>query len=158
MATVWLAGCYIRRLCVCFHKLSFSGLTAVLKAFRHYYSGGGEDTRGGEEGAGEQWSGRQAELFVASQAALLAKDEERACDPRQLRTRVQNALASNPDLAEAVRNGCLLEKMTHHINKVVGREKSIIIPKQFKRNTLLINKLKWLKVILKKLNWFGVKS
>lgn len=76
----------------------------MLKAFRHYYNGGGEEARGGEERVGEQWSRRQAELFVAEQATLLAMDEEKACDPKRLHGHVQNALASNPDLAEAVRN------------------------------------------------------
>lgn len=53
-----------------------------------------------------QWSRRQAELFIATQAALLASDEQGAHSPVELNDKIKNLLKSNPDLAEAVSN-CL---------------------------------------------------
>lgn len=50
----------------------------------------------------EQWSRRQAELFVATQAALITNNEEKAINPAELQQRITNLLKSNPDLAEAV--------------------------------------------------------
>lgn len=53
-------------------------------------------------GSREQWSRRQAELFVATQAALIASNEEKAIEPAKLQQHIRNLLKSNPTLAEAV--------------------------------------------------------
>lgn len=50
----------------------------------------------------DQWSRRQAELFIASQAVLLTNNEEKAFNPQELGKHIHNLLKSNPDLAEAV--------------------------------------------------------
>lgn len=52
----------------------------------------------------KQWSRRQAELFLATQAALLHNDQEKALAPQELQNRISSILKSNPDLAEAVSN------------------------------------------------------
>ncbi|XP_018335499.1 anaphase-promoting complex subunit 5 isoform X2 [Agrilus planipennis] len=49
----------------------------------------------------DQWSRRQAELFIASQAALLSNNEGKALNPKELQFHIRNLLKSNPDLAEA---------------------------------------------------------
>lgn len=49
----------------------------------------------------DQWSRRQAELFIASQAALLSGNEEKAFNPKDLNIHIRNLLKTNPDLAEA---------------------------------------------------------
>lgn len=50
----------------------------------------------------DHWSRRQAELFIATQAALLSNNEEAAQTPVELSKQIRNLLKSNPDLAEAV--------------------------------------------------------
>lgn len=54
-------------------------------------------------GSREFWSRRQAELFVATQAALVTNNEEKAVSPAELQVHIKNLLKSNPNLAEAVR-------------------------------------------------------
>lgn len=49
-----------------------------------------------------QWSRRQAELFIATQAALIQSDEQSAYTPIELNQKITSLLKSNPDLAEAV--------------------------------------------------------
>lgn len=50
----------------------------------------------------DQWSRRQAELFIATQAALLTSNEQEALKPPELHNHITNLLKTNPDLAEAV--------------------------------------------------------
>lgn len=50
----------------------------------------------------DEWSKRQAELFIATQSALLANNESAALSPTELNKQINNLLKSNPDLAEAV--------------------------------------------------------
>lgn len=52
----------------------------------------------------EQWSRRQAELFIATQAALITHNQEKAIQPKELHKHIKNLLKSNPTLAEAVSN------------------------------------------------------
>lgn len=60
-----------------------------------------------------QWSRRQAELFIATQAALLLSDEQSAHTPIELNEKIRNLLKSNPDLAEAV--SCMFIKCIYDI-------------------------------------------
>lgn len=50
----------------------------------------------------EQWSRRQAELFIATQAVLLANNEGKALPPPDLQKKITSILKSNPDLSGAV--------------------------------------------------------
>ncbi|KAF7285981.1 hypothetical protein GWI33_008285 [Rhynchophorus ferrugineus] len=49
----------------------------------------------------KQWSRRQAELFLATQAALLQHNDYKALEPQELQSIISSILNSNPDLAEA---------------------------------------------------------
>lgn len=50
-----------------------------------------------------QWSKKQADLFIATQSALLQMDEKSAHTPIELNRKIRELLRCNPDLAEAVR-------------------------------------------------------
>ncbi|KAK5639964.1 hypothetical protein RI129_010775 [Pyrocoelia pectoralis] len=49
----------------------------------------------------DQWSKCQAQLFIATQAALLCSNEEKAFNPKELGMHIKNLIKANPDLAEA---------------------------------------------------------
>jgi len=49
-----------------------------------------------------QWSRKQAELFIAQQAALLQSSEPHAMPPAQLQTTISQILKDNPNYADAV--------------------------------------------------------
>lgn len=54
-----------------------------------------------EEGRKGQASHKQAELFIAQQAALIQTNEKEAFPPRKLQKHIRDLLKDNPDLAEA---------------------------------------------------------
>lgn len=105
-------GYFMRRLIVCFDNLTFSEVTGVYLAFKKYYEKWSNSDKGHTSEKKEhpdswclyqeQWSRRQAELFIATQAALLSANEEKALKPAELQKRISNLLQSNPELAEAV--------------------------------------------------------
>ncbi|XP_066256447.1 anaphase-promoting complex subunit 5 isoform X2 [Euwallacea similis] len=104
-------GYFLRRFIVFFEKLSFGEVTRLFQAFVRYY----DDWVKGVQSImlilqlkvdnwyieEKQWSRRQAELFLATQAALVQNNEDKALSPQDLQTRISNILKSNPDLAEA---------------------------------------------------------
>ncbi|XP_050302201.1 anaphase-promoting complex subunit 5 [Anthonomus grandis grandis] len=105
-----VVGYFLRRFIVFFEKLSISEVSALYEAYLRYYTEWKKmqestitiDPKYYEWFVDEnQWSRRQAELFLATQAALLQNDEEKALQPQDLHTRITSILKSNPDLAEA---------------------------------------------------------
>ncbi|XP_072399918.1 anaphase-promoting complex subunit 5 isoform X1 [Diabrotica undecimpunctata] len=110
IAKTSIAGYYLRRFIVFFEKLTFSEVAKVYEDFQTYYNElekSAKHIQTDEEPADnwlntkENWSRRQAELFVATQAALLSNDEEKALPPPELQKRIVNILKSNPDLSGA---------------------------------------------------------
>ncbi|CAH1961189.1 unnamed protein product [Acanthoscelides obtectus] len=106
-----IVGHYIRRFAVYFDKLTFSEMTAVYENFQKYYEQwqknfikhGKTQEKDMDVWADnkETWSRRQAELFIATQAALLSNNEGKALPPDELHKRIMNILESNPDLVGA---------------------------------------------------------
>ncbi|XP_008190332.1 anaphase-promoting complex subunit 5 [Tribolium castaneum] len=111
-----IVGYYLRRLIVNFDKLTFSEVTSVYLTFKRYYEDWQKSLTTRDQIAIEvnkvicpddwsanrnQWSRRQAELFIATQAALLTNNEEKALPPQELHNRISNLLQSNRSLAEA---------------------------------------------------------
>lgn len=104
-------GYFLRRFIIYFVKLSFSEVSSLYQAFVAYYDDWKKglqytvtntDTKIEEWYIVEnQWSRRQAELFLATQAALLQNDEEKALPPEELQSKISSILKSNPGLAEA---------------------------------------------------------
>ncbi|XP_030765608.1 anaphase-promoting complex subunit 5 [Sitophilus oryzae] len=103
-------GFFLRRFIVYFEKLNFSEVLSLYQAFLRYY----KDWKNGISSTvisttkidewyidEKQWSRRQAELFLATQAALLQHDECKALEPQDLQSKISSILNSNPDLAEA---------------------------------------------------------
>ncbi|KAG5897864.1 hypothetical protein JTB14_024896 [Gonioctena quinquepunctata] len=105
-----IVGYYLRRFIVYFDKLTFSEVTGVYEDFQRYYQewhrtskflNTQEETIDTWNNNREQWSRRQAELFIATQAALLANNEGKALQPPELLRRINSILKSNPDLSGA---------------------------------------------------------
>ncbi|KAF5289260.1 hypothetical protein FQA39_LY15190 [Lamprigera yunnana] len=106
-------GYYLRRLLLNFDKLTFSDVSGVVGSFQRYYSYEMKEEKVGINrklnlvyyddwySNRDQWSKRQAELFIASQAALLSNNEEKAFNPKELGKHIRNLIKTNPDLAEA---------------------------------------------------------
>ncbi|KAK4872855.1 hypothetical protein RN001_014884 [Aquatica leii] len=106
-------GYYLRRLLINFDKLTFSEVSSVISSFQRYYLYEVKEDKVGINrklnlvyyedwySNRDQWSKRQAELFIASQAALLSNNEEKAFSPKDLGKHIKNLLKTNPDLAEA---------------------------------------------------------
>ncbi|KAJ8948335.1 hypothetical protein NQ318_019320 [Aromia moschata] len=115
IAKTSIVGYYLRRFIIHFDKLTFSEATGVYESFQRYYEEWQKSSkfvnmqevmqdwttdRACTEGL-EQWSRRQAELFIATQAALLANNEGKALSPPELQKRISSILKSNPDLSGA---------------------------------------------------------
>nr|XP_023020876.1 anaphase-promoting complex subunit 5 [Leptinotarsa decemlineata] len=105
-----IVGYYLRRFNVYFDKLTFSEVTGVYENFQRYYEewrrtsrflNTAEETVDNWCNDREQWSRRQAELFIATQASLLAFNEGKALPPKELLKRIKEILKSNPDLSGA---------------------------------------------------------
>nr|CAI5862934.1 unnamed protein product [Callosobruchus analis] len=106
-----IVGHYIRRFAVYFDKLTFSEMTSVYENFQCYYEqwqknflkcGKSQESNFDMWADNkETWSRRQAELFIATQAALLSNNEGKALPPQELHKRITNILESNPDLVGA---------------------------------------------------------
>ncbi|KAJ8919973.1 hypothetical protein NQ315_006503 [Exocentrus adspersus] len=110
IAKTSIVGYYLRRFIIHFDKLTFSEVAGIYEAFQRYYN----EWRKSSEflktekphpndwcSNWEQWSKRQAELFIATQAALLENKESSALSPPELQKRISSILKSNPDLAGA---------------------------------------------------------
>ncbi|KAK9882007.1 hypothetical protein WA026_018860 [Henosepilachna vigintioctopunctata] len=106
-----VVGYYLRRLIVNFDKLTFSEVTEIYSSFQRYCRDLISFTFMPEEnhlfhmenwsGGKNLWTRRQAELFIATQAALLESNEEKAMRPKDLQNIISNILKTNPNLAEA---------------------------------------------------------
>ncbi|VEN54817.1 unnamed protein product [Callosobruchus maculatus] len=106
-----IVGHYVRRFAVYFDKLTFSEMTSVYENFQCYYEqwqknflkcGKSQESNFDMWADNkETWSRRQAELFIATQAALLSNNEGKALPPEELHKRITNILESNPDLVGA---------------------------------------------------------
>ncbi|KAL3285340.1 hypothetical protein HHI36_019448 [Cryptolaemus montrouzieri] len=106
-----VVGYYLRRLILNFEKLTFSEVTEIHRAFQNYCSDLSAFSMYPDEskqfrienwvGVMNLWTRKQAELFIATQAALLENNEEKALRPRELQNIISNILETNPDLAEA---------------------------------------------------------
>ncbi|CAH1119671.1 unnamed protein product [Phaedon cochleariae] len=105
-----IIGYYLRRFIVYFDKLTFSEVTGVYEDFQRYFQemcrsskfmNNQEDNLETWCNDQEQWSRRQAELFIATQAALLSNNEGKALPPPELQKRISSILKSNPDLSGA---------------------------------------------------------
>ncbi|XP_044758566.1 anaphase-promoting complex subunit 5 isoform X2 [Coccinella septempunctata] len=102
-------GVYLRRLIVNFNRLTFFEVTEVYSEFEKYCKDLVEriylpkTILKPEEWTIEKdlWTRRQAELFIATQAALVESNEGRAMNPGELQKVIGNILKTNPDLAEA---------------------------------------------------------
>ncbi|XP_056636653.1 anaphase-promoting complex subunit 5 [Diorhabda sublineata] len=110
IAKTSIAGYYIRRFIVYFEKLTFSEVVKVFEDFQAYYEeiqkctnflNPDDENTDSWSSTREQWSRRQAELFIATQAALLSNNEGKALPPPELQNRISNILKSNPDLSGA---------------------------------------------------------
>lgn len=119
-------GLFLRRMLLAFDKLSFSQVTKLYRNYTTYYetafpvikdsdassefmdicdSKSSPSTRNDTEleeviGKG-QASHKQAELFIAQQAALIQTNEKEAIPPAVLQSHIRDLLKDNPDLAEA---------------------------------------------------------
>ncbi|CAG9773305.1 unnamed protein product [Ceutorhynchus assimilis] len=104
-------GHFLRRFIVYFETLNFSEVSGLYQAFIRFYEEWKKESQNSlstvvssqEEWRldEKQWSRRQAELFLATQAALLQNDEEKALPPHELQNKISSILKSNPDLAES---------------------------------------------------------
>lgn len=65
----------------------------------------------------DQWSRKQAELFIATQSSLLSTNVEKALPPQELQNRIESLLKSNPSLSEAV---------SHTLINIVRAKKSVM--------------------------------
>ncbi|CAH0545836.1 unnamed protein product [Brassicogethes aeneus] len=105
-----VVGYYVRRLIVYFDNLTFSEITGVYLAFQRYYERwknlskenvSRKDLITDRNRFQEQWSRRQAELFIATQAELLSNNVEKAMNPVDMQKTIASLLKSNPRLSEA---------------------------------------------------------
>ncbi|CAH1158814.1 unnamed protein product [Phyllotreta striolata] len=101
-----IVGYYLRRFILNFDKLTFSEVVKVYEDFQKYYEDFEKNFVNKEHNdnwvdISEQWSRRQAELFIATQATLLLNNENKALSPPDLQKRIGNILKSNPDLSGA---------------------------------------------------------
>ncbi|KAL1501123.1 hypothetical protein ABEB36_006508 [Hypothenemus hampei] len=106
-----IIGFFLRRFIIFFEKLSMSEVSNLYVASLRYYEGFRKATQLHKTPQQptsfewymdkKQWSRRQAELFLATQAVLLQNCEEKALPPQELQNKISSILKSNPDLAEA---------------------------------------------------------
>ncbi|XP_045463070.1 anaphase-promoting complex subunit 5 [Harmonia axyridis] len=111
IAKTSVVGVYLRRLIVNFDRLTFFEVTEVFSEFQKYCKDF-EELSLEQENVKElnmdnwtmekdMWTRRQAELFIATQAALVESNEGKAMNPKELQKVIANILKTNPDLAEA---------------------------------------------------------
>lgn len=143
-------GLFIRRMLLAFDKLSFSLVTKLCNKFFAYYDAafgciseslctseiGISEPQDSEEALEDSdfdeipvlASQKQAEFFIAQQAALLQINENEALSPLQLQQKIRELLKGNPELAEAhylsflnslrVKEYCgAIENLYHHFDR-----------------------------------------
>ncbi|XP_023229697.1 anaphase-promoting complex subunit 5-like isoform X1 [Centruroides sculpturatus] len=143
-------GLFLRRMLLAFDKLSFSQATKLYHKFCLYYKNGfknddsiynedistisdhkiiDDDDKEFEDNQ-VLASQKQAEFFVAQQAALLQINEKEALSPPHLQQKIRELLKGNPELAEAhylsflnslrVMEYCgAIENLYHHFDRSV---------------------------------------
>ncbi|XP_065156615.1 anaphase-promoting complex subunit 5-like [Atheta coriaria] len=109
-----VVGCYLRRLVLNFDKLSFSEISIFFESYKSYcgpfINGSLEQPHCAldsskkstlNQNLNRDWTQRQAELFIATQSALIANNEGKALSPNELHKYIKSLLKSNPDLSAA---------------------------------------------------------
>ncbi|XP_022921180.1 anaphase-promoting complex subunit 5 [Onthophagus taurus] len=108
-----ILGYFLRTFIIYFDQLSFSEASLILDMYIAYVNKSslsqnrkpiiekiialGNDWYNNKN----QWSRRQADLFISTQAGLLAHDQTRALNPVELHKQLRSLLETNPDISEA---------------------------------------------------------
>ncbi|KAK9729719.1 Anaphase-promoting complex subunit 5 [Popillia japonica] len=108
-----VVGYFLRRFIIFFDKLTFSEVIVTLESYKQYFNQSclskGLNMMPSKNkmlssdwySNRDQWSRRQAELFIATQATLLTNNPENALSPVELHKQLRNLLRTNSDLPEA---------------------------------------------------------
>ncbi|GJQ67666.1 putative anaphase-promoting complex [Trypoxylus dichotomus] len=106
--------CYfLRRFIIFFDKLTFSEVIVTLESYKQYFNQSclskdlntlppkNKMLSADWYSNRDQWSRRQAELFIATQANLLVNNQEQALSPVDLHKQIRNLLKTNNEIPEA---------------------------------------------------------